>query len=173
MRRDIAYNKWLAEQRWKQWKKEEEQILREEGASEETIQKLREYDWEMFKQERRFLERQTPMAMHSGRERMQREEIYDEKEIESAINAVKKEFKYYWNCNLKTIEYDDDYSQKCIEKYTTDQIERKNLILILCNFNTGTNCPAGLSENSEYDNYEWLLIRKGKNGSWHIKERGY
>ena len=89
-------------------------------------------------------------------------EIYDEKEIESAINAVKKEFKY-----------DDDYSQKCIEKYTTDQIERKNLILILCNFNTGTNCPAGLSENSEYDNYEWLLIRKGKNGSWHIKERGY
>lgn len=100
-------------------------------------------------------------------------EIYDEKEIESAINAVKKEFKYYWNCNLKTIEYDDDYSQKCIEKYTTDQIERKNLILILCNFNTGTNCPAGLSENSEYDNYEWLLIRKGKNGSCHIKERGY
>ena len=100
-------------------------------------------------------------------------EIYDEKEIESAINAVKKEFKYYWNCNLKTIEYDDDYTQKCIEKYTTDQIERKNLILILCNFNTGTNCPAGLSENSEYDNYEWLLKKKKKNGSWHIKERGY
>lgn len=86
VRRDIVYNKWLAEQRWKQWKKEEEQILREEGASEETIQKLREYDWEMFKQERRFLERQTPMAMHSGRERMQREEIYDEKELLEAID---------------------------------------------------------------------------------------
>ena len=86
VRRDIAYNKWLAEQRWKQWKKEEKQILREEGASEETIQKLREYDWEMFKQERRFLERQTPMAMHSGRERMQREEIYDEKELLEAID---------------------------------------------------------------------------------------
>ena len=86
VRRDIAYNKWLAVKRWKQSKKEDEQILREEGASEETIQKLREYDWEMFKQERRFLERQTPMAMHSGRERMQREEIYDEKELLEAID---------------------------------------------------------------------------------------
>lgn len=86
MRRDIAYNKWLAEQRWKQWKEEEEQILREEGASEETIQKLREYDWEMFKQERRFLERQTPMEMHSGRERMPREEIGNEKELLEAID---------------------------------------------------------------------------------------
>ena len=42
----MAYNKAKEEYRWKQWKSEEEKILREQGVDEETIQKLREYDWE-------------------------------------------------------------------------------------------------------------------------------
>ena len=52
----MAYNKAKEEYRWNQWKAEEEQILREQGVEEETIQKLREYDWEDFKAERRFRE---------------------------------------------------------------------------------------------------------------------
>ena len=40
----MAYNKAKEEYRWKQWKAEEEKILREQGVDEETIQKLREYD---------------------------------------------------------------------------------------------------------------------------------
>ena len=52
----MAYNKAKEEYRWNQWKAEEEKILREQGVDEETIQKLREYDWEDFKAERRFRE---------------------------------------------------------------------------------------------------------------------
>ena len=44
----MAYNKAKEEYKWKQWKAEEEKILREQGVDEETIQKLREYDWDDF-----------------------------------------------------------------------------------------------------------------------------
>ena len=40
---------------------EEEKILREQGVDEETIQKLREYDWDDFNAERRFREHQTSL----------------------------------------------------------------------------------------------------------------
>ena len=52
----MAYNKAKEEYRWNQWKAEEEKILREQGVDEETIQKLREYDWDDFNAERRFWE---------------------------------------------------------------------------------------------------------------------
>ena len=59
----MAYNKKAKEEyRWNQWKSEEEEkILREQGVEEETIQKLREYDWNDFKAERRFREHQTSL----------------------------------------------------------------------------------------------------------------
>ena len=57
----MAYNKAKEEYRWNQWKAEEEKILREQGADEETIQKLREYDWDDFNAERRFREHQTSL----------------------------------------------------------------------------------------------------------------
>ena len=57
----MAYNKAKEEYRWNQWKAEEEKILREQGVDEEAIQKLREYDWDDFKSERRFREHQTSL----------------------------------------------------------------------------------------------------------------
>ena len=57
----MAYNKAKEEYRWNQWKTEEEKILREQGVDEETIQKLREYDWNDFNAERRFREHQTSL----------------------------------------------------------------------------------------------------------------
>lgn len=57
----MAYNKAREEYRWNQWKAEEEKILREQGVDEETIQKLREYDWNDFNAERRFREHQTSL----------------------------------------------------------------------------------------------------------------
>ena len=56
-----ADNKAKEEYRWNQWKAEEEKILREQGVDEETIQKLREYDWNDFNAERRFREHQTSL----------------------------------------------------------------------------------------------------------------
>ena len=48
----MAYNKAREERKWKQWKEKEEEKLRACGMEENSIQKLRNRDWEDFKAER-------------------------------------------------------------------------------------------------------------------------
>lgn len=52
----MTFHKAKEEYKWKQWKEQEEKILRESGVSEEIIQRLRELDWQDFNAERRFWE---------------------------------------------------------------------------------------------------------------------
>ena len=54
------YNKAREELLWRSRKEEEEKVLRQWGMDEEEIQMLREYDWDIFKSERRFLEHWAP-----------------------------------------------------------------------------------------------------------------
>ncbi|MCD7892346.1 MAG: LuxR C-terminal-related transcriptional regulator [Erysipelotrichaceae bacterium] len=48
----MSYNKNSEVNKWKQMKEKEEEILRENGMSEESIQILHDYDWDVFKAER-------------------------------------------------------------------------------------------------------------------------
>ena len=50
----MAYNKASEEKKWLAWKEAEEKKMRELGVSEDTIQELHVYDWEMFKKERNY-----------------------------------------------------------------------------------------------------------------------
>ena len=52
----MTFHKAKEESKWKQWKEQEERILRKSGVSEEVIQRLRELDWQDFNAERRFWE---------------------------------------------------------------------------------------------------------------------
>ena len=52
----MSYNKALAEKQWRAWKEAEERKLQELGVDENIIQRLRTYDWEEFKRERRYRE---------------------------------------------------------------------------------------------------------------------
>ena len=49
----MSYNKASAEKQWRAWKEAEEKQLRALGVEEDTVQRLRAYDWEEFKRERR------------------------------------------------------------------------------------------------------------------------
>ena len=49
----MSYNKASAEKQWRAWKEAEEKQLRVLGVEEDTVQRLRAYDWEEFKRERR------------------------------------------------------------------------------------------------------------------------
>lgn len=50
----MSYNYIKEYLKWKTWKEQEEQILRQEKVSETIIQELRNFDWEQFNSERRF-----------------------------------------------------------------------------------------------------------------------
>ena len=53
----MAYNKAKEERKWRLWKEAEEKKLRSLGASEDTIEKLRIYDWAVFNSDRKFYRR--------------------------------------------------------------------------------------------------------------------
>ena len=55
-KRKVTFHKAKEEYKWKQWKEQEERILRKSGVSEEVNQRLRELDWQDFNAERRFWE---------------------------------------------------------------------------------------------------------------------
>ena len=50
----MAYNKAKEERKWRLWKEEEEREMRRLGVSEDIIQRLHAYDWEVFNADRRF-----------------------------------------------------------------------------------------------------------------------
>ena len=53
----MAYNKAKAEREWRLWKEAEEKQMRRLGVDEETVAKIREYDWAVFNSNRRFYQR--------------------------------------------------------------------------------------------------------------------
>ena len=50
----MTFQKAKEEHKWKQWKEQEEKVLRESGMSEDKIAYLRKLDWQDFNAERRF-----------------------------------------------------------------------------------------------------------------------
>ena len=74
----MTFYKAKEEYKWKQWKEQEEKILRESGVSEEVIQRIRELDWQDFNTERRFWEHFSS----------NQEELYMQKTEEGASVAL-------------------------------------------------------------------------------------
>ena len=52
----MTYSKAGEESKWRKWKEQEEEKLRELGVEEDIIESLRQFDWEIFKSERRYKE---------------------------------------------------------------------------------------------------------------------
>ena len=57
----MGYNKAREERKWLQWKAAEEKKMRELGVGEDIIASLHTFDWEIFKADRRFYERQETL----------------------------------------------------------------------------------------------------------------
>lgn len=74
----MTFHKAKEEYKWKQWKEQEEKILRESGVSEEVIQRIRELDWQDFNADRRFWEHFSS----------NQEELYTQKTEEEASVAL-------------------------------------------------------------------------------------
>ena len=70
----MTYNKSKEENRWKQWKKKEEEELRKLGMDEESIKKLYKGDWEEFKSDRRYKERREDYKISAEAEQWNQEQ---------------------------------------------------------------------------------------------------
>ena len=93
----MAYN-WAREEEWRQWKKAEEEQLRELGVSEDFIKDLHAYDWDMFNDDRRFYDHyqetgsylETLVAVEDQKEIRTTEDLLDEIDDPELYQALKK-----------------------------------------------------------------------------------
>ena len=106
----MTFHKAKEEYKWKQWKEQEEKILRESGVSEEVIQRIRELDWQDFNAERRFWEHFSS----------NQEELYTQKTEEEASVALNIQQL------LDSIENGSDGNAGKDYLYTDGTIEEKN-----------------------------------------------
>jgi len=89
----MAYNKAREEKKWRIWKQAEEKKLHQLGVSEETIEKLRISDWEVFNSERRFYEKwkETGTYLEEVAEDIPHSEI---KTVENFLDNIENEKLY-------------------------------------------------------------------------------
>ncbi len=103
----MTFHKAKEESKWKQWKEQEERILRKSGVSEEVIQRLRELDWQDFNAERRFWEH-----FSSNQEELYTRELEEPSSvvlnIQQLLDSVENEQRFgnegeYWKESAKML----------------------------------------------------------------------
>lgn len=95
--------------------------------------------------------------------------IYSEREIQSAMDVVKRQFAAgFGGCTLLELWYDEEVSLKQAEEWAA-QYEAKEAIVLQSDFYVTKN-PT-FSSNSTMKNWSWILVRN--NGGWELKTSGY
>ena len=107
-------------------------------------------------------------------------EKFTNTEIEDATNLVKKKFADFKGCDLTQLWYDEAKSDSFIDGYlthgrgSTNGAKAENVIILLSTFTVDSSGGNGsFNPNSTYDNWNWILIRDGKDDSWSVDDWGY
>lgn len=93
----MGYNYAKEVAKWKNWKKQEEEILRTLGVDEDVIKQLHEYDWEVLKTERRIKRSQNTtlesfflnIPFYDNKEIKTIDDLLDEIENEALFNYLR------------------------------------------------------------------------------------
>jgi len=98
-------------------------------------------------------------------------EKFDEEEINSAVEIILKKFKNsYTQCNLVTLEYHEEKSDREIQG---DRYNFSNTIIFYASFTTGEkSIENGFSPNSTYNGWRFVLTRDSKDGEWKVESTG-
>lgn len=85
--------------KWNKWKSQEEELLRSLNVDENIIRQLHDYDWEMFKSERRFRGRQNTTINTV----LNNIPFYDQKEIntiDDLLSQLENEALFNYVCTI-------------------------------------------------------------------------
>ena len=99
-------------------------------------------------------------------------QIYTKEEIQSVIDIVLDRFAMF-PAKLYKIWYDEEKSLKESEKWK-EQYNADEVIVLYSNFKTypgKQSLNKGFNSNFEYENWNWVLVRKNKE-KWEIKTFG-
>ena len=104
---------------------------------------------------------------------MSEEPLYDDAEVQAAIDVVQKSFKKnFKGCTLLSISYDEDYCLR-VYKEMADQYGADEAIVLTSSFQTDSKGGDGsLNPNATYKDWQWVLTRTA-GGAWTLQTWGY
>ena len=97
--------------------------------------------------------------------------LYTQNDIQTAMDIVEKEFqKGFEGCKLLTITYDEEETQKEIERQWERYGELKLLILV-SDFYAGEKAEGGFERDMTYTGWKWIFRDDGD--GWRLINWGY
>ncbi len=102
-------------------------------------------------------------------------EIYFSQDMDSAIDAIKKEFSSWRGCELHSITFaGDDICKKNVDY--CNELKKDagydECIVFTSSFHSPKNKSEGLTPDEEYTGWSWYLARKD-DGAWTLLTWGY
>lgn len=99
-------------------------------------------------------------------------EQFQEAEIRRAMELVEKQFeKGFLSCQLLTLTYEEEYSQKWADSWA-EQYGADEVIVLKSSFYVEGERNPSLNPNSVYQNYRWILTRRAGE-TWTLQDWGY
>ena len=105
---------------------------------------------------------------------IEKSEVYSEKDIEKAMETVKRKFKFsFKGCTLTDLWYDEDISLSSVGSWAS-QYNADEAIVLLSNFDVDSSGGDGsLNPNDTYGDWQWILVRDKGDRNWKLKTWGY
>ncbi|MBR2041241.1 MAG: hypothetical protein IKL57_05450 [Oscillospiraceae bacterium] len=97
-------------------------------------------------------------------------EIYSERDIEKAMNAVYCEFAGFEGCVLLELEYDEEYSKERADDWAENYGADEAIVLLSKFYVAAEN--GSLTPGKTYSKWNWILVRNN-NGPWKLMTWGY
>jgi len=105
---------------------------------------------------------------------------FTKEEVQAAAECILEKFKDFNGCDLKKLWYDEERSKMQVEVYmshgkgSVNGIEEDNVIVLYSDFYVyKTGGSGGFNPDSDYENWNWILIRNTKIGNWRADDWGY
>ena len=101
------------------------------------------------------------------------ENDYTEDDLMSAISTIEENFvEHFRGCKMIEIRYAASYSLETMNSRASD-FGFKDGIIFFMDFSTGERgVVQEWSHNTEYTDYEWLLVRNSNDEKWQIEWKG-
>ena len=105
---------------------------------------------------------------------------FTERELNEAIDAVKRKFRGFDGCEMTELWYSEKDSIKTIEGYLNSgggsgkSIKKENIVVLFSNFTVDSSgADHGFNPNSTYTDWDWILVRNSLTNNWRVVDWGY
>ena len=96
-------------------------------------------------------------------------ELFTQKEMEGAVNCIKREFRGFGGCTMLNLRYGEKETKKAGSQWEKDAEQKGRVAIFVSDFETGsTGGDGSLEPDSKYPDWQWIVIKDHITGEWQV-----